>query len=127
MPDEQWPVELADIKKHKGDGRCCLAYYKTADGSRPAECANPLFGNEGVNWSGLRRDNGTRLDLPTAPPHKWLIVEYAAAWCAPCVVQEKQLNKVLGSMTNASDYAWITIDMTRVTAVKDALKKAGKT
>jgi hypothetical protein len=127
VPDEQWPPELAEVKKHKGDGRCCLTYYKTPGGGPPPECANPLFGNEGANWSGLTDNKGTKIDLQTAPLHKWLIVEYAATWCAPCVVQEKQLNKVLASIKNASDYAWITIDMTKVTDVKDALKKANKT
>jgi hypothetical protein len=127
VPDEQWPTELAEVRKHKGDGRCCLIYYKTPDGGPPPECANPLFGNEGVNWSGLTGDKGTKIDLQTAPPHKWLIVEYAAAWCAPCVVQEKQLINFFNSIQNASDYAWITIDMTRVTDIKDALKKSDKT
>ena len=124
VPDEQWPAELVDVMKHKGDGRCCLSYTKTTGGGPPPECAKPLFGNEGVNWSGLTDEKGAKIELKTAPPHKWLIVEYAATWCAPCVVQERQLNRVLASANKATDYAWVTIDMTRVTDVKDALKKA---
>jgi hypothetical protein len=27
VPDEQWPAELADVMKHKGDGRCCLDVF----------------------------------------------------------------------------------------------------
>jgi hypothetical protein len=30
----------------------------------------------------------------------------------------------LASVSKATDYVWITIDMTRITNVKDALKKA---
>jgi thiol:disulfide interchange protein len=67
---------------------------------------------------------GRAIELKTAPPHKWLIVEYAASWCTPCVAQEKQLNHALASARNVLDYAWITIEMTRITAVKDAVKKA---
>jgi hypothetical protein len=124
VPDEQWPVELADVKKHKGDGRCCLSYTKSTGDGPPPECAKPLFGNTGANWSGLQDETGTTMNLQTTPPHKWLIVEYAATWCAPCVVQERQLKNVLASVSKATDYVWITIDMTRITNVKDALKKA---
>ena len=127
VPDEQWPAELADVMKHKGDGRCCLSYTKNTTGGPPPECAKPLFGDEGANWSGLTDEKGATIDLQTVQPHKWLIVEYAATWCAPCVVQEKQLNHVFASTKNASDYTWITVDMTRITDVKDALKKANKT
>jgi hypothetical protein len=127
VPDEQWPAELADVKKHKGDGRCCLSYVKNAAGGPPPECANALFGNEGANWSGLTDEKGTKVALPTAPPHKWLIVEYAATWCTPCAIQERQLRHVFASTKNASDYAWITVDMTRITAVKDALRKESGT
>jgi hypothetical protein len=123
VPDEQWPVELADVKKHKGDGRCCLSYTKSTGGGPPLECANPLFGNEGANLSGLQDETGTTINFQTTPPHKWLIVEYAATWCAPCVVQERQLKNALASVNKATDYAWITIDMTRITDVKDTLKK----
>jgi thiol:disulfide interchange protein len=70
---------------------------------------------------------GAKINLKAIPAHKWLVVEYAASWCAPCVVQEKQLSKVFASIKNASDYAWITIDMTRVPDVEDAIKKVSKT
>jgi hypothetical protein len=123
VPEEQWPADLADVNKHKDDGRCCLSYSKSTSGGPPPECVNRVYGNAGPNWSGLMDAKGRTIELQAAPPHKWLIVEYAATWCAPCVVQEKQLNRALASAMNASDYAWITIDMTRITAVKDAAKK----
>ncbi|GEM_PF-4546716 len=35
-----------------------------------------------------------------------------------------RLKNVFASVNKATDYAWITIDMTRITYVKNALKKA---
>jgi hypothetical protein len=127
VPDEQWPLELADVVKHKGDGRCCLSYVKNTTGGPPPECAKPLFGDEGVNWESLTDENGAKIDLQKAPPHRWLIVEFSATWCAPCVAQEKLLDKVFASTKKTSDYEWLTVDMTRITHVKDVLKKANTT
>jgi len=125
VPDGQWPTELASFRKHKiDDEHCCLAYYKTPDGGPPTECATWMnYDSKGASWAGLMDANGAKVDLKTIPAHKWLVVEYAASWCAPCVVQEQHLNKVFATLKNASEYAWITIDMTKVPNLKDALRK----
>jgi hypothetical protein len=122
VPTSQWPAELASFSKHKfDDEHCCLAYYKVPGGGRPPECATWMnYDSEGANWVGLIDASGKKIDPKAFPHHKWLIVEYGAAWCGPCVAEEKQLRAMFSSIANASDYAWLTIDMTRVPDVKKA-------
>src|ERR1700761_1407857 len=78
VPDDQWPIELAEVKKHKGQGRCCFSYTPHSSSGPPPECANPVYGDQGANLSGLTDDAGSKIDFASAPPHQWLIVEYAA-------------------------------------------------
>lgn len=124
MPDNKWPLELAGFHRHKfDDEHCCLAYYKTPGGGPPPECAQWMnYDSKGANLAGLMDTNGTKIDLKAIPTHKWLIVDYGANWCAACVVQDKQLAQILASEKHASDYVWITVDMTRVPDVKNAKK-----
>jgi thiol:disulfide interchange protein len=80
------------------------------------------YDSEGANWAELMGNNGAKIDLNAIRSHKWLIVDYGASWSAPCVVLDKQLTQILASEKRASDYVWITVDMTRVPDVKDAAK-----
>ena len=126
VPDDQWPAELADVRNHRGKGDCCLSYDKNPNPSGPPEaCAKTVYETEvGANFVGLIDVKGAPIGMQNIPPHKWLLVEYGASWCTPCVVEQKLLKQLFASARNPSEYAWVTIDMTRLIEVKDSAKKA---
>jgi hypothetical protein len=89
VADDQWPAELADVRSHRGKGGCCLLYDKKVNPNSgpPEECHREVSETEvAANFVGLMDAKGAQIGMQNIPPHKWLLVEYAASWCTPCVV-----------------------------------------
>lgn len=124
IPKEDWPAELAEVKKNGGDAYCCVSESDApakSDGP-PENCVKIVYGTDiAENFKGLLKANGSPLTMQTLPPHKWLLVEYFATWCPPCVEERKALSAFFNSSKNASDYIWLSIDMSQMI---DAKKKA---
>jgi hypothetical protein len=116
VPADRWPAELKNVRKNMGDAFCCVSEdtaQKSGSGP-PVDCVKIIYGeNVATSFDGLldAADNLIRLD--DLPSHKYLIVEYAAQWCAPCLIERKSIERFFKTSANAANYAWITIDMTR--------------
>jgi hypothetical protein len=116
VPAERWPAELKEVRKNMGDAFCCVSEdtAQKPESGPPVDCVKIVYGkNVATNFDGLldAADNPIRLD--NLPSRKYLIVEYAAQWCAPCLIEGKSIERFFRTSANAADYAWITIDMTR--------------
>jgi thiol-disulfide isomerase/thioredoxin len=122
VPVENWPTDLAEVKKHVGNGYCCVSENKPEkDNEPPADCVRAVFGTDiAANFKGLMDSAANPIQLRDVPKHKWLLVVYAAHWCAPCLKEAKALNEFFKSSEHASDYVWLTLDVTRMLEAKAA-------
>lgn len=77
-----------------------------------------------ANFKGLKNSAGGPIGLNDIPKHRWLLVVYSAAWCAPCLKEAMALNQFFKASDHASDYVWITLDVTRMIEAKAAAKAA---
>lgn len=122
VPPDQWPVDLAKVKKHIGNGYCCVSEKKPQkEGEPPADCVRAVFGTDiAANFKGLKDSSGNPILMRDVPKHKWLLVVYAAAWCAPCLNEGKALTAFFSTSEHAPDYVWLTLDVTRMIEAKSA-------
>jgi AhpC/TSA family len=126
VPREQWPADLAEVKKHIGNGYCCVSDTKPEkDNKPPADCVKAVFGTDiAANFKGLMDSAANPIQLRDVPTHKWLLVVYAATWCAPCLKEAKALNEFFRDSKHTADYVWLTLDVTRMLEAKDAARAA---
>ena len=126
VPVEQWPGDLAEVKKHVGNGYCCVSENKPAkENEPPADCVRAVFGTDiQANFRGLKDLGGNPIRLEQVPKHKWLLVVYAAGWCAPCLKEASALDEFFKASNHASEYVWITLDVTRMLEAKAAARAA---
>lgn len=126
VPVDEWPADLADVKKHVGNGYCCVSERKPEKENEPtADCVRAVFGTDiNANFRGLMDKAGNPIAISDVPKHKWLLVVYAAAWCAPCVKEAAALTEFFNTSGHASDYVWVTLDVTRMIEAKTAAKAA---
>lgn len=126
VPADQWPAELADVKKHVGDGYCCVSENKPEkENEPPADCVKVVYGtNIEANFKGLEDPVGNPIGLSDVPAHKWLLVVYSATWCAPCLKEAAALNEFFKTNGHASDYVWVSLDVTRMLEAKAAARAA---
>ncbi len=126
VPVEEWPAELAEAKKHTGAGYCCVSGAAPGpDNEPPPDCVRVVYGKDmAANFRRLMDPAGQPIELRKLPKHKWLLFEYSADWCAPCRVEAKALEAFLEQSQHASDYIWITADVTRMLDAKAAQASA---
>ncbi len=126
VPPENWPAELAEVKKHTGDAYCCVSDNEKPDqGKEPmTDCIRVVYGTDfAASFAGLMDSAGRPIEMQDLPRRKWLLIEYAATWCAPCLIEAKALNAFFSYSKHASDYVWITLDVTRMIEAKAAKSK----
>src|ERR1700722_13513837 len=126
VPADQWPAELADVKKHVGNGYCCVSENKPEkENEPPADCVKAVFGTDiAANFRGLKNSADRPIGLGDVPQHKWLLVVYLATWCAPCLKEAAALNEFFKTDSHASDYVWVSLDVTRMLEAKAAARAA---
>jgi hypothetical protein len=76
VPADQWPAELADVKKHVGNGYCCVSENKPSkENEPPADCVKAVFGTDiKANFIGLKDSAESPIglgDVPTGTRHVW--------------------------------------------------------
>ena len=123
---EHWPAELADFKKHAGDAFCCVSETPPPAGSSgpPPDCKIIVYGTDvRENFKGLLTPSGRAINYESLPKHEYLLVEYYATWCQPCVVGRKALAAFFSSSSHAKDYLWVSIDMSRFPEAHDAAQR----
>jgi thiol:disulfide interchange protein len=76
------------------------------------------------SFKGLHSLSGQAITYESLPKHKYLLVEYYATWCAPCVAGRKSLESFFNSASQAKDYVWVSIDMSRLQEAQKARRGA---
>jgi len=124
VPVDQWPADLAKMKKHVSDGYCCVSDSKPAHaGEPPADCIKLVFGTDAAaNFKGLMDASGKPILKSDIPAHKWLLVVYGATWCAPCLKEAAALKEFFATSPHANQYVWVTLDVTRMIQAQSAAK-----
>ena len=120
---ESWPPELKDFKQHAGDAFCCTSQTPSPPGSSgpPADCQLVVDGTDvRESFKGLHGPSGRALAYESLPKHEYLLVEYYATWCQPCVVGRKALETFFSSARKAEGYLWVSIDMSRLPKARKA-------
>ena len=126
VPKEQWPADLVEVKKQVGNGYCCVSENKPAKNNEPpADCVKAVFGTDmAANFKGLMDAAGNPIQMRDIPKHRWLLVVYAATWCAPCLKEAAALNAFFKDSDHATDYVWLSLDVTRMLEAKAAARAA---
>jgi thiol-disulfide isomerase/thioredoxin len=125
IPQENWPGELAGLKELVGAAYCCVSDLPQSAEQKgpPADCQRIIYGqNIAENFTDLRDQSNKPVLLVTLPAHKYLLVEYFATWCSPCLAERKSLSTFFATPA-AKDYVWLAIDVTRLPEAKEAAKK----
>ena len=113
---EDWPNEMTDLKQAAGDAFCCVSDKPSPPGwtGPPRDCKIVVYGeNLDEHFTGLTSSSGIPLRRSDLPKHKYLVVEYFAAWCAPCLPARKALEAYLGTST-ARDTVALVVDFTKL-------------
>lgn len=129
IAQDHWPPELRGFKEHAGDAFCCVSDKPAPPGSSgpPPDCKVIVYGTEvRANFNGLLDPSGGPVSYESLPKHKYLLVEYYATWCQPCVAGRKALDTFFSSPTRFKDYLWVSIDMSRLPEVQGAARTGKK-
>jgi hypothetical protein len=127
IPQEKWPDELLAFKRHAGDAFCCVSDAPApADQSGPPpDCKIIVYGTDvRENFKGLLDKAGHTITYESLPKHKYLLVEYYATWCQPCVTGRKALESFFKSPERGKEYVWVSIDMSRLADVQKTAKRS---
>jgi hypothetical protein len=109
---KSWPRALSSIERSSGDAFCCVSEAPSAPGAfgPPPDCKVIVYGEMiGEHFQGLIGADKRPLTRAQLPPHKYLIVEYYAAWCVPCLDSRKALDAFMASPQSAG-YASLIVD-----------------
>lgn len=121
---EHWPAPLARVKHDAGDAFCCVSDTPVPPGhdGPPPDCQVIVYGEDvRSNFTGLQDEAGRPIAYEALPPHRFLLVEYFATWCPPCVIGRKSMEAFFRG-PEAQGYAWVSIDMGRLPEVKKRRK-----
>jgi len=125
VPQEHWPAELQGFREHAGDAFCCVSDTPPPPGSSgpPPDCKVIVYGTDvRGNFEGLLNSSSQAIRYHSLPKHKYLLVEYYATWCQPCVTGRKALETFFNSSSQAKDYLWVSIDMSRLPELQNAAR-----
>lgn len=112
---ESWPKELNSLRSQAGDAFCCISDKPSPPGhlGPPPDCKVVVYGADiDEHFEGLRTAQGTPITRRGLPPHRHLIVEYYASWCAPCKPAREALLALLDS-PNGRDVVALVVDFSR--------------
>jgi len=126
IPRDKWPAELKGFKEHAGDAFCCVSDAPVPpDGGPPPDCKVIVYGtNVRENFKGLHDASGQAITYESLPKRRYLLIEYYAAWCQPCISGRKALESFFSTAPLAKDYLWVSIDMSRLPEAQEAAKRA---
>src|ERR1700723_3919205 len=84
VPKEQWPPDLAEVKKQVGNGYCCVSENKPAKNNEPPpDCVKAVFGTDmAANFKGLMDAAGNPIQMRDIPNDLWFHPQYAATMSA---------------------------------------------
>ena len=111
-----WPPALNELKAAAGDAFCCVSDKPSPPGwnGPPPDCKIVVYGeNVEEHFVGLKSPDGKPISYGNLPPHRQLIVEYYASWCAPCLPARKALQSFLATPA-AVDTLALVVDFTKL-------------
>jgi thiol-disulfide isomerase/thioredoxin len=89
----------------------------------PSDCKVIVYGTDvRASFQGLRDSSGKAVSYESLPKRKYLLVEYYATWCQPCVAARQALDGFFSSSSHAKDYLLVSIDMSRLPEAQDAAR-----
>lgn len=111
----KWPEELKEIEKNSGEAYCCISDNQTSSGEPPEDCKKIIYGeNIASHFNGLvSLSTGEPIYQKNMPKSEYLIVEYYAEWCAPCLGARKSLERFFNS-ESSNKYTALIIDFTKM-------------
>lgn len=125
ITQERWPSELQGFRAHAGEAFCCVSDTPPPPGGSgpPPDCKIMVYGTDvRGNFEDLFNSSSQAIRYHSLPKHKYLLVEYYATWCQPCVAGRKVLEAFFNSSSKAKDYLWVSIDMSRLPELQDAAR-----
>ena len=116
IPRDHWPKELDALRNAAGDAFCCVSDQPTPPGweGPPPDCEIVVYGeNIDEHFVGLKDANKRSIRRSDLPSHRYLIVEYYASWCGPCLPAREALEAFLAT-PKAAVYQAVVVDFTRL-------------
>jgi len=125
---DAWPAEMAAIKAHAGEAFCCVSDKPVKPGSKepPEDCKVIVYGEDiREHFDRLRTASGAPVRYQDLPRHRYLIVDYYADWCAPCIPGRRTLEAFLQSPAGAG-YVAVVVDFSDLPKMPKRPASAGK-
>ena len=113
---DSWPAALAALKQAAGDAFCCVSDKPSPPGWKgpPPDCKVIVYGEKvEEHFVGLKALSGGPITYSELPAHQYLIVEYYASWCAPCIPARKELQAFLATPAS-TDVVALVVDFTKL-------------
>jgi thiol-disulfide isomerase/thioredoxin len=109
---KRWPSALSEVKEGAGDAFCCVSEEPPKSGMAgpPPDCKVLTYGADiDEHFRGLHDEAHRPLLRSQLPPHKYLIVEYYASWCSPCILARRTLDRFMRSVKSGG-YVSLVVD-----------------
>jgi hypothetical protein len=128
VDQKHWPRELRLVKKHAGEAFCCVSDKPAPPGSLgpPPDCKRIVYGEDvSAHFAGLLTTSGSLIRYSDLPRHKYLVVEYFADWCSPCIPARRALESFLKS-PSGKDYVAVVVDFSRLPKAQEFAQQLSK-
>lgn len=118
LAEHDWPAALASIKAQIANAECCVS--EDEGPCVPKPFTPPLA----EHFAGLLDRNSATLGQAQLPDKAWLLVQYHADWCAPCLQETAALQEHFAASSQSTDFVWLRIDMSRLPQAQEAAAPA---